>query len=242
MMNQSTNDALGNEVEAMKYCVSHRTSYRYSQAVAFCKNQLRMQPISGGNVICESSKVTISPEPTYQDEYRDYFGNRVLAFSIESMHTQLVVEATSELEIRHNGMEKSSPSPSWESLLEGAIGETPEPPIDQHRYRSPRIEPSTTFADYAAISFQPQRPILAASLDLIKRIHADFRYDVNATTVGTTTDRAFALRAGVCQDFAHVAIACLRSLGLASRYVSGYLRTVPPPGKARLVGADESHA
>ncbi|MEO1618748.1 MAG: transglutaminase family protein [Planctomycetota bacterium] len=226
----------------MNYRITHRTAYRYSQPVAFCKNQLRMQPITGGNLQCRRSEITITPEPSYRDEYFDYFGNRVLTFSIEAMHNSLIVESQSELTVQDTGLAEDTPSPPWETLLESASGAVVEPNVDQHRYRSPRITPEARYLQYAITSFQPGGSIVAATVDLIKRMHSDFRYDSNATTVSTTTEEAFGLRAGVCQDFAHVGIACVRSLGLAARYVSGYLRTIPPPGKERLVGADESHA
>ncbi len=107
---------------------------------------------------------------------------------------------------------------------------------------SPRVRRGETFADYARKSFTPERPILEAILDLTQRIRDDFKYDTTATHVHSTTEEAFKLRAGVCQDFSHIQIACLRSIGLPARYVSGYLRTVPLPGQQRMVGADESHA
>ncbi|MEL7338490.1 MAG: transglutaminase family protein, partial [Planctomycetota bacterium] len=114
--------------------------------------------------------------------------------------------------------------------------------VDEYRFPSPRIKPSAVFADYTKETFTADAEIVAAALALTQQIHKDFKYDTTVTNVATTTEDAFALRAGVCQDFAHVQIACLRSIGLQARYVSGYLRTVPPPGKERLVGADESHA
>jgi len=226
----------------LRYRVRHRTEYRYSESVAICQNQLRMQPISGSNLQCERSRVKITPQPTHSNEHFDYFGNRVLTFSIEAIHQSLCVEVDSEVVIHRYDANMSERSPAWETLLASAESAGPLPRLDEHRYRSPRIEPSAAFADYARSSFSQGASIVDAALNLTRRIRDDFRYDTAATTVATTTEQAFHLRAGVCQDFAHVEIACLRSLGLAARYVSGYLRTVPPPGKERLVGADESHA
>ncbi|KAA5544399.1 transglutaminase family protein [Roseiconus nitratireducens] len=227
---------------AVRYRIRHSTSYQYSQNVAVCQNQLRMQPISGGNVICHRSTLTVVPEPSSRDEHFDYFGNRVQAFSIESKHRSLSVVVESQVTIRQPRVVAESASPPWETCLK-PVGQRGGLPLrDEHRYASPRVAPGRPFADYARESFGDGRGIVEAALDLTRRIHHDFAYDTTATDVNTTTERAFELRAGVCQDFAHVQIACLRSIGLAARYVSGYLRTVPPPGKPRLVGADESHA
>jgi len=226
----------------VRYRVRHRTEYRYSESVAVCQNQLRMQPTSSDNVQCDRSRITITPPPTQSNEHCDYFGNRVLTFSIEAIHQSLCVEVDSDVIVRRSAADLSNVSPTWESLLASANGAGPQPRLDEHRYRSPRIEPNDAFADYTRLSFVPEKGIVEAALDLTRRVHKDFRYDTTATTVATTTEQAFQLKAGVCQDFAHVEIACLRSIGLAARYVSGYLRTVPPPGKERLIGADESHA
>jgi transglutaminase-like putative cysteine protease len=201
-----------------------------------------MQPVTGGNIFCEHTDLTIAPEPTSRDDHLDYFGNRVITFSIESIHKSLTVEAKSLVSVSAQRIDPNLPSAHWETLLAIRPSDAVTPRLDEHRFRSPRITPAAHFADYAQISFQSGRGIVDAALDLTRRVNTDFRYDSTATTVDTTTERAFELRAGVCQDFAHVQIACLRSIGLAARYVSGYLRTKPPEGKARLVGADESHA
>ncbi|OYP29917.1 hypothetical protein CGZ80_23685 [Rhodopirellula sp. MGV] len=223
------------------YQISHQTEYNYSEPVAVCQNQLRMQPVTGGNLECQDTKVTIDPDPNSWDEHRDYFGNLVTTFSIESIHTALRVVVKSRVTVAAPSISESDASTQWEEALDHGQGPLC-PTVAEHRYHSPRILPSETFAAYARPSFTPGRRILEGALDLTRRIHQDFAYDVTATTVDTTTEEAFQLKAGVCQDFAHVEIACLRSIGLAARYVSGYLRTTPPPGKERLIGADESHA
>ena len=239
---RSATDSSANDSSKIQYRIRHRTEYRYSHNVAVCQNQLRMQPVTGGNVVCDDTKVTIVPNPTSRDDHRDYFGNRVIAFSIEAIHQSLTVEAESLVSVSPQRMGPNLDSAQWEALLLMHPTDAATPRLDEHRFRSPRITPSTQFADYVRPSFESGRGIVDAALDLTRRIHSDFVYDATATTVDTTTEDAFELRAGVCQDFAHVQIACLRSIGLAARYVSGYLRTNPPPGKERLVGADESHA
>lgn len=240
------NQIPANPGPAIRYNVRHKTHYKYSSAVAVCQNQLRMQPISGGNVTCHQSTITIHPTPTNIDEHFDYFGNRVQTFSIESVHRELTVIADSSVSILPRGLRDVDSSPPWESCTpspQGVLGNTAMlTECDEHRYDSPRIRTGKPFADYAMPSFTPGRTIVSATLDLAKRIQADFKYDSNATHVQTTPEEAFELRAGVCQDFSHVMIACLRSLAIPARYVSGYLRTNPPPGKPRLIGADESHA
>lgn len=232
----------GTQRESIRYLIRHCTEYQYSDNVAVCHNQVRMQPVSGGNVQCEKTQLSITPEPTTRDEHLDYFGNRVITFSIEAIHHSLAVDVESLVTVQAPAIDENAASPQWESLLAETPKKASVPLVDEHRFWSPRITPREDFRDYAADSFSAGRPVVQAALDLTRRIHDDFKYDTSATTVQTTTEEAFSLRAGVCQDFAHVEIACLRSLGLAARYVSGYLRTVPPPGKERLVGADESHA
>ena len=227
------------ETRAMRYRIRHSTDYRYSDNVAVCQNQLRMQPISRGALTCHQTQLQITPRPTTSEQHFDYFGNCVRTFSIERAHQALSVFVESDVTVATDEWEPGD-SPSWDRLLTGDAW--PQPLLDEYRYASPRIKPSSAFGGYARESFFPGRGMLEASLELTQRIKEDFAYDTTATNVETTTERAFELKAGVCQDFAHVQIACLRSLGLPARYVSGYLRTVPPPGKEKLVGADESHA
>jgi transglutaminase-like putative cysteine protease len=133
---------------------------------------------------------------------------------------------------------------AWEDAVEAGPNDRTPAGLEafQFRFESPRIRLRREFASYALQSFTPRRPMVEALLDLTARIHQDFRFDSKVTNVRTTTEEVFKKRRGVCQDFAHLQIACLRSLNLAARYVSGYLRTYPPPGKPRLVGADASHA
>ncbi|QDT05458.1 Protein-glutamine gamma-glutamyltransferase [Rubripirellula lacrimiformis] len=238
--------------QSARYRITHQTHYSYSDQVAICQNQLRMQPRSGGRVTVHSSTMSIHPSPDSVFEHKDYFGNQVYSFAIEFLHRELKVVATSDVTVAAVDMppETSTPEGStfegdvlWETIVEQALTTADTPlRVLEYRFDSARISASEIFAQYARQSFLPGRGILAATLDLTRRIHRDFKYDSSATEVNTPTDKAFELRAGVCQDFAHIEIACLRSLGIPARYVSGYLRTLPPPGKERMVGADESHA
>lgn len=235
-----------------RYRISHRTHYSYSEPVALCQNQLRMQPRTSGRMTVHSSEVMIHPKHDSVFEHKDYYGNQVYSFAIESLHRELKVVARSDVTISpiliptDGTVGSSSLFPDdkpWETMVEQAKSISALPlRVMEFRFDSPRVSASEMYAAYARKSFTPGRGMLSATLDLTRQIHADFKYDSTATDVHTPTDKAFGLKAGVCQDFAHIQIACLRSIGLPARYVSGYLRTIPPPGKPRLVGADESHA
>ncbi len=190
------------------------------------------------------SELCIQPTPATRTERMDYFGNRLCFFTIQEPHKELVVEATSEVAIEGEAALWPHESPSWEEVTEALPGDLSPAGLEayQFAFESPRIRIRPEFASYALQSFTRRQPITEALLDLTARIHRDFRFDAKATNVRTPPEEAFKKRRGVCQDFAHVQIACLRSLNLAARYVSGYLRTYPPPGQPRLVGADVSHA
>lgn len=203
-----------------------------------------LTPRNDGIVRPLNHRVTIKPHPTLLNHREDYFGNQIHAFSIEESHRQLVVSAIGRAEVRYEPLPAPSETMPWESVKDSVQRQIDPRWLDacQFRFNSPRIETSSTYMQYALPSFTPGRPILQAGLDLTRRIFEEFKYDTAATHVHTSTEEAFGLKRGVCQDFAHVMIACLRSIGLSARYVSGYLRTYPPPGQTKLVGADQSHA
>lgn len=229
----------------MKYTITHRTSYHYNSGVALCHNEARLLPRETPWQICQPSQLTIRPRPALSAERQDFFGNRVLYFAIQDIHQQLdvtVVTAVQVLDARPFG--ETSPSPPWEQALT-LLREDFDPEIIEARQfvlDSPFVATSPVFRDYAEPSFPLGRPLLEAVADLNQRIYREFTYDPHFTTVATPLNTVLEKRRGVCQDFAHLAIACLRELGLAARYVSGYLETLPPPGKPRLTGADASHA
>jgi transglutaminase-like putative cysteine protease len=226
----------------MRYRVVHHTRYAYSQPVALAHNEARLQPRATAAQSCAASAVTVDPPPSQRAERDDAFGNRVLYFAVQEPHEHLEVTAISEVEVRPAAL--PSDSPAWDSALQlFAASRTPETRLArQFRLDSPGAAVSPDVRAYAAPSFAPGRPLLEAAADLSRRIHHDFRFDPQSTTVATPLSDVLAQRHGVCQDFAHLAIACLRAVGLPARYVSGYLETVPPPGQARLQGADVSHA
>lgn len=226
------------------YKIKHTTTYTYAAPVSVCHNLVMLTPREDARLRLHHHRLDAHPAPQFVARRKDAFGNHVHVFSIEETHKQLTVVALNRVTVLPVDLSPAQASPRWEQIAAGIHAETDPAWLDACRFvfDSPRIRRSQVFREYAAASFGPEQPVLAGVIDLTRRIHRDFHYDKSATDVGTATEEAFRLRRGVCQDFAHVQIACLRSLGIPARYVSGYLRTVPPPGQPRLVGADQSHA
>jgi transglutaminase-like putative cysteine protease len=228
----------------MIYKIIHRTTYKYLYPVSVGNHVACLKPRSFLHNQLVHNHLHIHPAPTTCTERVDYFGNLLCFFTVQEPHKELIVEARSEVEKNSNTPGSANPSMPWEEST-GALGDdhsTEGLDAYQFQFESPRIRIRPEFAAYALESFTPMRPMREALLDLTARIHSDFRFDSRVTTVRTPTEEVFKKRRGVCQDFAHVQIACLRSINIAARYVSGYLRTYPPPGRPRLVGADASHA
>lgn len=228
----------------MKYKVAHRTIYEYSDSVPLCQNEAHLTPRNSAGQTCRYHRLIIRPAPASVSRRMDYFGNLVHYFAIQEGHRRLMISAISKVEVHPRPLPNPTETPPWEEVRDQLAADTSAEGLEifQFRFDSPMVAAADEYAEYAAPSFPPGRPILACFLDLTSRIHRDFTYDPTATTVLTPLNEVFALRRGVCQDLAHVEIACVRSLGLAARYVSGYLRTRPPEGMPPLVGADASHA
>jgi transglutaminase-like putative cysteine protease len=190
------------------------------------------------------SELHIQPAPANMSERIDYFGNLLCFFTVQEPHRELVVEARSEVRMLDEATSEPQDSPPWEEVVKLLATDQSPAGLEafQFRFESPRIKLRPEFASYALQSFPARRPLREGLLDLTARIHNDLHFDSKVTNVRTTTEEVFRKRRGVCQDFAHFQIACLRSLNLSARYISGYLRTHPPPGRPRLVGADASHA
>jgi transglutaminase-like putative cysteine protease len=229
---------------AMKYTITHRTLYRYSSGVALCHNEARLLPRKPPGSFANPAVSKFDRAGALRRTV-DFFGNRALYFAIQDIHQRLVVTVATEVEImKSRPFNASSPSPPWEQVI-GALQNAQDSDIVEARQfalDSPFVAAQAKFRQYAEPSFPPGRPLLEAVADLNRRINREFTYDPHFTTVATPLNKVLIERRGVCQDFAHLAIACLRALGLAARYVSGYLETLPPPGQPRLVGADASHA
>ncbi len=228
----------------MIYKIVHRTIYKYKYPVSLGSHVACLKPRSIQRHILKQTELAIKPSPASITERVDYFGNHLCFFTVEEPHDQLVVEARSQVVMEDSATSSSQPSPAWEEVVAALPRDQHPDAIEafQFRFESPRIRLKPDFAAYALQSFPPGRPLFDALLDLTARMHADFRFDSKVTTVRTPVEEVFEKRRGVCQDFAHIQIACLRSIHLAARYVSGYLRTYPPPGQPRLIGADASHA
>jgi transglutaminase-like putative cysteine protease len=228
----------------MLYDVSHRTTYHYSYPVSVGEHVACLKPRSFSRNKLIQNKLTIDPPPSTLTERIDYFGNILSFFTVEEPHKVLIVEAKSQVEINSQLNSATSLSLPWEESARSLTQDLSEEGLAayQFQFASPRVRLNQEFASYALESFTPGRPMREALMELTARIHTDFRFDSKATTVRTPPEEVFRKRHGVCQDFAHVEIACLRSINVAARYVSGYLRTFPPQGKPRMVGADASHA
>jgi len=248
----------------VKYRITHTTFYHYSQPVGLCQNEARLQPRIFWRQQCHNSRFDIKPTPMDFSERIDFFGNRVAYFAIQQPHTELIVTAISEVTIfpRQNNLDLLNQM-TWEqvrSLLQDTSvqGQSQSQHgqsqiqnqdqtfeiLDARQYvlDSPMVTITPELADYARSSFLPNRALVDVVHDLMQRIYKDFTYDPTFTTIATPLSEVLSFRRGVCQDFAHLAIGCLRAYGLAARYISGYVETLPVPGKPRLVGADASHA
>ena len=229
----------------MKYRVVHQTAYDYPQAVTLCHNEAHLRPRDFDRQRCLSHRVEIQPAPLTQSERVDFFGNPVYYFAIEEPHTRLLVTATSEVQLDLGGRQGHlHASSTWEEAAARVRVETTEANLEARQYLvdSPLVTATPQIKSYAAASLGPGRSLVDAVHDLMTRIHTDFAYDPGFTSVATPLSVVFKHRRGVCQDFAHLSIACLRSHGLPARYASGYIQTLPAPGQEKLQGADASHA
>lgn len=229
----------------MIYKIRHVTEYKYNSPVSLCYNLAHLVPRHTDNQRCQSTLVHITPKPTYGQKRLDYFGNSTYYFSLEEPHKSLTIDVTSEIStdpiFSSMNLDMGVSCGDAKHLLKTAT----DPDVIQARefvMDSPMIKRSEELRAYAADLFDDNRPLLSAAMALTSKIFSEFKYDPESTTVATPLNEAFELKHGVCQDFAHVAIGCLRSLGFAARYISGYLETLPPPGQVKLIGADASHA
>jgi len=230
----------------MKYLVTHTTMFLYEARVGLCYNLARIRPRVLPQQQVGSAVLQIDPVPHDHCSDIDYFGNRIDYFSIQQPHDQLVVTAVSEVQVSspESGLfERIDPTP-WETAREQLSSDRSSAGIKTFQFTldSPMVAAERMLADYAEPSFPAGRPLEEAVQDLMQRIFTDFKYQPGFSNLATPLKAVLDHRSGVCQDFAHLAIGCLRSQGLAARYVSGYIETDSPPGKEKLVGADASHA
>jgi len=225
------------------YRIIHRTNYRYNAPVARCRNEAHLRPRDTARQHCLSSDLTVEPTPTSWSERADFFGNPVFSFVVDGPFDELTVTSTSVVSV--SGGEPLPPTGSgWEQVRDSLSTDLSAEMLAAREFcfESPLVHLSKNVHSYAEPSFAAGRPVVDAIAELTQRIFEDFVYDPGFTTVTTPLDEVLAFRRGVCQDFAHLAIGCFRSMGLAARYVSGYLETAPPEGRERQIGADASHA
>ena len=225
--------------------VTHETRYEYAPPVETAQHLAHLKPLATDSQRLVSHKLAIEPSPAQRGERPDLYGNTRAFFALESTHDRLVVTAESVVE---TSVPVLSPAVArdlpWETVRERFRfrKDATFDAASEFVFPSPYVPRHDDFAAYARASFVPGRPTFDVAMDLTERMYEDFAYDADSTEINTPAVEALAQRKGVCQDFAHIMIACFRTLGLPARYVSGYLLTQPPPGQPRLVGADASHA
>ena len=226
----------------MKYRIVHETTYQYSEPASLSQNELFLHPRETMTQRLVESQLVIVPQPQYLHRRTDYFGNVAHVFMVQQPHTNLAISATCRVTVERPAIPVPADTAPLETVVHRLAAHDQLSTLDAYQFvfASPLITVNPAALSYARPSFPPGTPVLAGAVDLINRIFTEFSYDKSATNVDTSVDQLLASRKGVCQDFAHLGISCLRSLGLAARYVSGYLETKPPPGKPRLVGADAS--
>jgi transglutaminase-like putative cysteine protease len=226
----------------MIYEVLHTTQYDYDAPVESSFAEVRQLPGDVDGQVCVRRDVTIDPVPEYVREHHDYFGNLTATAVIREPHTRLVVTSCSIVDT--SGRPTDFGGDGQEPWMSYIAARSAPGDLDALDYSldSRRVERSTQLGDYARPSFGDGVSLIDGVVSLCARVHADFEFDAEATKVDTRLEEVLRIRKGVCQDFSHVMIGSLRSLGLAACYVSGYLETEPPPGKPRLTGVDRTHA
>ncbi len=229
----------------MKYKIKHTTTYQYADFVSLCQNQARLTPKTDHKQICHSSHIEIVPPTNYLQQYTDYFDNKVTVFEIAKQHNKLTVTMVSEVEL----LDKQSVDFDTVDIQWKKVRYLLSVPKTQTLLKVSEFVLPSQFTplekgirDYALVSFTAERNLIDGCKDLMARIFHEFQYDPGFTTISTPLSVVFAQKRGVCQDFAHFALACVRSIGLAGRYVSGYIETLPPEGEVKLEGADATHA
>ncbi len=225
--------------------IIHDTSYRYASDVALAHHVAYLRPLESPHQRLENFRLDILPGPTVERTLLDVFGNRRTYFTLDMPHAKLAVRAASRVRVgpRFQGFDPSGTLP-WRQVVERLAYRATSiyAPPGEFAFASPFVPRHRELGNYAAPSFRDGQPIAEAAIDLMHRMYREFVYVSQSTDISTPVLEAFGARRGVCQDFAHIMIGSLRALGLAARYVSGYLLTHPPPGRPRLIGADASHA
>ena len=226
--------------------ITHDTHYSYDPNVEIAQHFAHLKPASMGSQRVLKTEIEVSPKPSWSEESIDNYGNIFTFFSLQNRHSNLSIVAKSLIETRSDIITGPKPedTPAWELVREyfRYHSNTKWDAASEFLFTSPFIALRPEFAEFARANFTTGRPILEAAIDLTQRIYGEFHYVTKSTDIGTPALKALEKREGVCQDFAHILIASLRSIGLPSKYISGYILTNPPPGQPRLIGGDASHA
>lgn len=226
----------------MRWHVRHRTRYTYDDVVTDSYGHAVLLPRETPGQRVLSARVEVDPAPVDRSDDVDHFGNHVTYLQVDVPHTRLTVESDLLVEVEPTPIDADGLDAPWESARPSARDGVRPWEVVELTLESPSIGHGADVRDYAGRSLTPGRPLGEAACDLMHRVHEDFAYEPGTTSVTSTIEEVMAARAGVCQDFAQLMIACLRSHGLAACYVSGYLATDPPPGRERVLGADATHA
>lgn len=228
----------------MRYQVIHRTEYEYSDTANVCHNIAHISPRPDASQQCNSHYLSVVPQPSVLEEMTDHFGNRLYYFSIEKPHKSMVVTATSVVDVARTTKPPPFSASPWRDMTDSLkkLPDTETMLVKEFILESPMIPHIDEIAAFARPSFETHKSLLDAATDLMRRIYHEFTYDPTFTTLATPLRDVVLHKRGVCQDFAHLAIGALRSQGIAARYVSGYMETLPPAGKGKLIGTDASHA
>src|ERR1700693_2241546 len=228
----------------MIYDVRQTTAYTYASKVAYAHHVLRLTPIDRAGQRVQASALDIVPTRVGRREGRDFFGNRLTWIELAEPHDRMTIKVAARIVVEPAGEPAPAETPAWADVRNEVFAATDIGATSPVHFlcTSRQVSLDPEIRDYARESFAPDTPILAGAVDLMHRIRQDFVYEVGATTVSTTPPMSFALRRGVCQDFAHIMISGMRGIGLPAAYVSGYLRTTPRSGVPSLQGADAMHA
>lgn len=230
-----------------RYQIFHDTCYHYDSPVSLAQQLAHLWPRKCEWQRCTDQQLLISPDPTARRDELDVFGNPLTRLAFERPHDELQVNAQLTVEVLARPALDFKQSPAWE-LTRDALSYSSQPlsaellEACRYRFQSPYVHLKRSFVEFSQSCFPPGRPLLMGVQDLMQKIFSEFTFDAEATQVATPLVEVLERRRGVCQDFAHLMLACVRSRGLAARYISGYLLTQPPPGQPRLIGADASHA
>ncbi len=231
--------------EVATLTVEHETLYAYGRPVEQAQHIACLSPLSDPGQTVEAHTLSVHPTPAQHTERTDSHGNRRAFFAMHAPHAELKVVAASRVQVHHRyaGLDPAAgPTCGEVRAMLAYHAQTPFQPAAEFLYASPYVPTHRELQAYGEVSLQDDRPLAEAAIELMRRIHTDFEYAPASTDISTPVLEVLAQRKGVCQDFAHLMLGCLRACGLSARYVSGYLLTQPPPGQAPLVGADASHA